>query len=67
MDRKLVDIEFMMSRWSTETHTSVTAWGKFSPTLEDVTTLASSLILGEAYVVNVTISEGLGGGGGRGE
>lgn len=25
-----------MSRWSVETHTFVTAWGEFSPSLEDV-------------------------------
>ena len=29
----------MISRWSTHTHTFVTAWGEITPTLEDVCSL----------------------------
>lgn len=41
VDRNPADFEFLMSRWSTETHT-------FGPTLEDVAILASLPIFGEA-------------------
>lgn len=30
------DLEFLVSHWSTETHTLITSWGEFTPTLEDV-------------------------------
>lgn len=30
------DLEFLVSRWSMESHTFVVAWGEFTPTVEDV-------------------------------
>lgn len=32
IDKKLTDSEFLMSLWSTKTHTLVMAWGEFGPT-----------------------------------
>lgn len=41
VDKKPVDFDFLISRWSIETHTLVTAWEEFCPTFEDVDILAS--------------------------
>lgn len=39
MVRSHVDLEFLISLWSMETHTFVVSWGEFTPTLEDVVVL----------------------------
>lgn len=58
VDKKPSDHEFLMSRWSTGTHTFVTAWGEFAPTLEDVALLTSLSMSGEAQVSNLDVSMG---------
>lgn len=35
-ERNPADLDFLMSQWSTETHTLVASWGEFSLSLEDV-------------------------------
>lgn len=54
VNKKATGFEFLMLRWSTETHTFVTAWGEFGPTLNDVAVMASPPILGDALRVEVT-------------
>lgn len=36
INKSPLDLEFLISRWSVESHTFVAAWGEFGPTLEDV-------------------------------
>lgn len=38
-NRSHVNLELLVSRWSTETHTLVTSWGEFTPTLENVSVM----------------------------
>lgn len=57
VDRKPVDLEFLMSRWSSEMHVFVTAWGEFSPTLEEVAVIVSLPIFDEAQVVDLVVYE----------
>lgn len=58
VDRKPVDLDFLMSRWGIETHTLVTAWGEFVPTMEDVALLTSLPMFGEAQVTNLPVLTG---------
>lgn len=58
VDRKPVDLEFLMSRWSTETHTFSTFWAKFGPTLGDVHILVSLPIFNEAQVATLVLRLG---------
>lgn len=44
VERKTEDLEFLMSQWSTETHTFIASWAEFGPTLKDVVMLMSLLI-----------------------
>lgn len=46
INRSPMDLEFLISRWSVESHTFVTAWGEFYPTLEDVAMLTGLPLLG---------------------
>lgn len=39
INRCLEDLEFLISRWTVESHTFIEAWGQFCPTLEDVIVL----------------------------
>lgn len=41
VERDPKDLEFLLSRWSTEIHSFIAAWGEFGPTLEDVVMLTS--------------------------
>lgn len=50
----LVGIEFLMSRWSTETHTFMAV--QLSPLLEDVAMLMSLPFVGEAHATVVTLN-----------
>lgn len=36
VERNSEDLEFLMSRWSTDIHTFVASWGEFGQTIEDV-------------------------------
>lgn len=53
INRSPMDLEFLISRWSTESHTFVTAWGEFCPTLEDVTVLTSLPVFGESMAIKM--------------
>lgn len=46
-NRKPLDLEILISRWSTETDTFVAAWGEFGPSLENVAVLTSLLFVGD--------------------
>lgn len=35
-DQAPLNLEFLISRWSVESHTFIAVWGEFGPTLEDV-------------------------------
>lgn len=49
VDRIEAVLEFLISRWSIETHTFVTSWGDFGLSLEDMPMLTSLSLFGEAY------------------
>lgn len=51
VDRKSVDLEFLMSRWSTKRHSFVTAWGEFRSSLKDVAMLTYLLMFGKAHAL----------------
>lgn len=57
VERDPKDLEFLLSRWSTETHSFVTAWGEFGPTLEDVAVLTSLPIFGDTQVAHFKLTE----------
>lgn len=57
VERNPEDLKFLMSRWSTETHTFVTSWEEFGPTLEDIVALTSLPIFGDAQVVHFKLSD----------
>lgn len=50
IDKKPANLEFLMSRWSAETHTFVAACGEFGPSMEDVAMLTSLSIFDEAHM-----------------
>lgn len=52
VERNSEDLEFLVSRWSTEMHTLVATWGEFGPTLEDVVALTSLPMFGDAQVAH---------------
>lgn len=37
--RSHADLEYLISRWSTKTHTFVTSWGEFTPIPKDVSVI----------------------------
>ncbi|KAK9277971.1 hypothetical protein L1049_027528 [Liquidambar formosana] len=49
-------LEFLLSRWSAETHTFVTAWGEFGITLEDVVVLTWLTPFGEEKWSGIILS-----------
>lgn len=57
IERNPVDLEFLMSRRSVETHIFVSAWGEFTPSLKDVAMLMSLPFFGEAHSTGVTLKE----------
>lgn len=52
IERNSKDLEFLVLRWSIETHTFVASWGEFGPTLEDVVALMSLPLFGDAQVTH---------------
>lgn len=58
VDRSPVDLSFLVSRWSSHSHTFVAAWGEFSPSLEDVVVLVGLPIFGVYHVVDCLNDEG---------
>lgn len=51
------DLELLVSRWSTESYTFVTVWGKFTLTLEDVASLTMLPLFGEANAMGIILEE----------
>lgn len=51
INRNPLDLEFLISRWSIESHTFVAAWGELYPTLEDVAGLTGLSIFGESRAI----------------
>lgn len=45
------DVEFLISRWSIESHTFVAAWGELCPTLEDFIVLKNMPVFREARII----------------
>lgn len=58
VERKIEVLEFLMSRWSTETCTFTASSGEFGPNLEDVVMLTSLPVFGDAQVANLNFVEG---------
>lgn len=46
-------MEFLNSRWSIESHTFTTAWGKSCPTLEDVKVFTGLPLFGETITIKL--------------
>lgn len=56
INRSPLDLEFQdgaVSRWSVESHTFVTAWGEFCPSLEDFVVLTGLLVFGESKAIKM--------------
>lgn len=53
VNRSPLDLEFLISRWSVESHTFVAAWEEFELTLEDVVVLTGLPVFGEVQAINV--------------
>lgn len=58
VDRSPVDLSFLLSRWSSHSHTFVAARGEFSPSLEDVVVLTGLPMFGVHHAVDVLDGEG---------
>lgn len=56
-ERNPTDFEFLFSLWSTETDTFVASYGKFGPSVEDVTMLTAVLLFVKAYDIRVSLNE----------
>lgn len=48
-----MDLEFLNSRWIIESHTFVTAWGEFCPTLENIVVLTNLPMFGESKAIKM--------------
>lgn len=55
IEKNPVNREFLRSRWSTETHTSIVAYGKFSLPLEVLAMLMSLPSFGKVHTTGVTL------------
>lgn len=53
INRGLENMEFIMSRWSIESHAFIVAWGEFCLTLEDVVILTGLSIFREARTIKL--------------
>lgn len=58
VDREPTSLEYLISRCSIDTHTFVTAWREFGPTLKDVAVLTSLPVVGEDRVAYLKLPEG---------
>lgn len=58
VDRIPIDLSFLVSRWSSHSHTTVAARGEFSPSLEDVVVLTGLLVFSAYYAVDALDEEG---------
>ncbi|KAJ1419767.1 Aminotransferase-like, plant mobile domain [Sesbania bispinosa] len=57
--RKVDDLEYLVQRWSHTTHTFYTAWGEFTPTLEDVYVLLKLPMFGDCDISNISVESHL--------
>jgi len=48
---------YLISRWSTQTHTFIAAWGEFTPTLEDVYILLKLFEFGKTEITTLMASQ----------
>ncbi|XP_059658415.1 uncharacterized protein LOC132304701 [Cornus florida] len=55
--RDVHDLALLVSRWSRDTHTFVTSWGEFTPTIEDVVQLMCLNVFGEHNPGSWVLSE----------
>lgn len=58
MERNQLDLTFLVSRWSSHSHTFVAAWGEFCPFLEDVAMLTNLPLFGHTLVLDALEGEG---------
>lgn len=58
VDRSPVDLAFLISRWSSYSHTFIAAWGEFCPSLEDVFMLTGLSTFGDYHTVDALDDEG---------
>lgn len=58
VERNSVDLAFLVSRWSSNSHTFVTALGEFCPSLEDVAMLIGLPTFGNFHLVDSLDVEG---------
>lgn len=49
------DLEFLIFRWSCESHRFIFTWGEFEPTLEDVARLTMLSMSGDKNAIRVVI------------
>ncbi|KAJ1396103.1 Aminotransferase-like, plant mobile domain [Sesbania bispinosa] len=57
--RKVDDLEYLVQRWSHITHTFYTAWGEFTPPLEDVYVLLKLPVFGDCDITNIVVESHL--------
>ncbi|MED6203233.1 hypothetical protein PIB30_113545, partial [Stylosanthes scabra] len=53
------DMSLLWQRWCSQTHTFVTSWGEFSPTLEDVVMLLQLPVFGNLDITNFYVDPDL--------
>lgn len=58
VDRSPLDLAFLISRWSSYSHTFVTTWGEFCPSLEDVFMLMGLPTFGDYHTVDALDNKG---------
>lgn len=54
--RSHADLEFLISRWSMETHTFFISWGEFTSTLEDVSVMFRLPVLADTGTMALALS-----------
>lgn len=59
VERNQLDLAFLVSRWSSHSHTFVAAWGEFCPSLEDVAMLTNLPLFGHTLVLDALDGEGV--------
>lgn len=58
VDRSPVELHFLISRWSSHSHTFVAAWGEFCPSFEDVFMLSGLFMFRDYHAVDALDNEG---------
>lgn len=59
VERNQLDLAFLVSRWSSHSHTFVVAWGEFCPSLEDVAMLTNLPLFGHTLALDALDGEGV--------